>query len=370
MSGICLACGGAALETVLDLGAMPAADWFPPVEQPYDPAEAGYPLAMLLCRGCGLAQLERDDTVTEEPRGVEPRALREQAADAVARVAAAGLLRGRTVREFGSPHGGSWLDLLAARGFTAVDGITGGVADVVLDCFGLMHERDQRAAFAQRAAATAPGGVLLVQYHPLHTIVGGDQWNALRHGHFAYYGLRVLRDMLSAAGLSVVRAWDFDLYGGTVLIAAVPGQARAGESVTRVLEREATVSDPQVVRGLQRAADRQGAALRAALEAEAARGARVYAYGAASRAVALLCRAGIDRALLAGVADASPAKQRRRMPGTDIPIISPEHLVAARPDRVLLTVPDLLAEVAERYPQLDGRWFGVDDAQPVAGRAL
>ncbi|MBF6353489.1 transferase [Nocardia higoensis] len=368
MSGICLVCGGAALETVLDLGAMPAADWFPPVEQPYDPAEAAHPLAMLLCRGCGLAQLERDDTVTEEPRGVEPRALREQAADAVARVAAAGLLRGRTVREFGSPHGGSWLDLLAARGFTAVG--ADGVADVVLDCFGFMHERDQRAAFAQRAAATAAGGVLLVQYHPLHTIVGGDQWNALRHGHFAYYELRVLQHVLAEAGLSVVRAWDFDLYGGTVLIAAVPGQARAGASVRRVLEREAPVRDPEVVRGLQRAADRQSAALRAALEAEAARGARVFAYGAASRAVALLCRAGIDRRLLAGVADASPAKQRRRMPGTDIPIISPEQLVAARPDRVLLTVPDLLAEVAERYPQLDGRWFCAEDARPVAGRAL
>src|SRR5690606_1817010 len=134
--------------------------------------EAAHPLAMLLCRGCGLAQLGQDDTVTEEPRGVEPRALREQAADAVARVAEAGLLRGRTVREFGSPHGGSWADLLVARGF---DVLADGAADVVLDCFGLMHERDQRAAFAQRAAATAAGGVLLVQYHPLHTIVGGNQ---------------------------------------------------------------------------------------------------------------------------------------------------------------------------------------------------
>jgi len=245
--------------------------------------------------------------------------------------------------------------------------VAGVPADVVLDCFGLMHERDQRAAFARRVAATAAGGVLLVQYHPLHTIVGGDQWNALRHGHFAYYGLEFLRARLAAAGMSVVRAWDFGLYDGTVLIAAVHGPADPDASVAAVLDREAPARDARWVRRLQRAADRQCAQLRAALEAEAARGARVYAYGAASRAVALLCRAGVDRTLLAGVADAAPGKQGRRMPGTDIPIVSPEELVAADPDRVLLTMPDLLGEVSARYPRLAGRWFCVGDTRPVAG---
>ncbi len=44
------------------------------------------------------------------------------------------------------------------------------------------------------------------------------------------------------------------------------------------------------------------------------------------------------------------------MPGTDIPIVSPDELLAANPDRVLLTIPDLLPEVAARFPELDGRW--------------
>ena len=44
------------------------------------------------------------------------------------------------------------------------------------------------------------------------------------------------------------------------------------------------------------------------------------------------------------------------MPGTDIPIVSPDELLAAKPDRVLLTVPDLLPELRARMPELDGRW--------------
>lgn len=361
----CRACRDDRLVTVLDLGAMPAADHFPPARTDPHPGEAAHPLAMVVCRACGLAQLAHDDTVTAEPRGVEPRALREQAADAVRRVADGGLLRGRTVREFASPHGGSWLELLAGRGFVTTER----PADVVLDSFGLMHERDQAAAVAGRVAATAPGGVLLLQYHPLHTIVTQDQWNALRHGHFAYYSLRVLRDMLARAGMSVATVWDFDLYGGTVLLAAVHGDAASDDAVRRVLDREAGTDDPGASARLQRAADRHTENLRATLETAAARGERVYAYGAASRAVALFCRAGIRRDLLAGVADAAPAKQGRRMPGTDVPIISPAELLAARPDRVLLTVPDLLAEVSERFPELTGRWL-VDESEQTRGRPI
>ncbi len=44
------------------------------------------------------------------------------------------------------------------------------------------------------------------------------------------------------------------------------------------------------------------------------------------------------------------------MPGTDIPIVSPDELLAAKPDRVLLTLPDLLPEVSARFPELAGRW--------------
>ncbi|WP_405136907.1 class I SAM-dependent methyltransferase [Nocardia sp. NBC_01388] len=357
----CRGCGAGSLIRVLDLGKMPAADHFPPLDAPAESLDSTHPLAMDLCTECGLAQLAEDDTVTAEPRGVEPQALRDQAADALAQVSAAGWLTGRTTREFGSPHGGSWLPLLT--GFTETEA----PADVVVDCFGIMHEPDQRAAFAQRAAATAPDGVLLLQFHSLHAIVEQGQWNALRHGHFAYYSLTALRRLLADAGMRIAAAWGFDLYGGTVLVAAVHVAAETVEptgdsQVARILNAEISLfgSEPDAaadaVRSLQQAADQQAAALRRWLEYETLSGSRIFAYGAASRAVALLHLAGAHRGLLAAVADASPAKQGRRMPGTDIPIIDPAELLAAQPDRVLLTVPDLLQEVRSQWPGLEGRW--------------
>lgn len=358
----CRGCGGARLHRVLDLGTVPPADYFPPADEPLDGSEASHPLAMDLCETCGLAQLAEDDTVTSEPRGVEPQALRDQARDAVSRVAASGFLTGETVREFGSPHGGTWLPLLEQCDVTSRPEGTAAGADIVLDCFGIMHEPDQRAAFAERAAATAPAGVLLLQYHSLSAIVTGGQWNALRHGHFAYYSLPAVCRLLVEAGMRPVTAWTFELYGGTTLLAAVHERsARASEPVIEhMCLAEARFTDPAKVATLQAAADGRVAALRAHLDAQRASGKRVFGYGAASRAVAMFARAGLDRGLLAAVADASPAKQGRRMPGTDIPIIAPEDLVAAHPDQVVLTLPDLLPEVSARLPELAGRWVTDD----------
>ena len=339
---------------MLDLGEVPAADFFPQATDPIGADEACHQLALDVCHGCGLAQLADDDTITEEPRGVEPQALKDQAEDAVRQVAADGWLRGDSVLEFGSPHGGTWIPMMAERGFRTASSR----ADVVLDCFGVMHEPDQRSAFARRAQATNPDGVLLLQYHSIVTIVCQGQWNALRHGHFAYYSLTTLTRLLGAVGMCVLKAWDFDLYGGTVMVAAVHGTAEPDESVQRILkvEDELGITTPDTITSLQRQADSRVESLRSWLEEEADAGRSVCAYGAASRAVALFSRAGIDSRLIGAVADASPAKQGRRMPATDIPIVPPCRLVAANPDRVLLTLPDLLPEVSAQFPELAGRW--------------
>src|SRR6516162_9759564 len=243
----CRACRGSAGDLVLDLGQQPACDYFPRLDDPGpDPV---YPLQMWLCSSCGLAQLLADPTVPEEPKGTEPAALVAQAADAVQRVGLAGLLPEHgVVAEYGSPHGGSWLGLLADRGLVPADR---GPADVIVDCFGFMHAADQQRALAERATRVAPGGLLLLQYHALSTIIRQRQWNALRHGHFAYYSTTALVAMLATVGFSPRTAWQFDLYGGTVLLAAGADGAGGGpDSALQALlaaDARAGVRDPEAL---------------------------------------------------------------------------------------------------------------------------
>ena len=371
----CRACRSAAGEVVLDLGQQPACDHFPKCDEPGpDPV---YPLQMWLCSTCGLAQLLSDPTVPAEPKGTEPAALVAQAADAVRRVAAAGLLPpGGRVAEYGSPHGGSWLELLAGRGLRPVDGsapVDGNAdADVILDCFGMMHAADQAAALRERAARLSGDGVLLLQYHSLDAIVRLGQWNVLRHGHYAYYSTTALVAMLATVGLSPRTSWSFDLYGGTVLLAAGrtadladPATTAPDSTVRQLLAAEdrVGVTSAAVVKTLQNEVTAHAEGLRDWLFAARAAGQTVLGYGAASRAVALLKSAGIDRDLLPAVADASPAKQGLRMPGTAIPVVSPDAIRSAAPDAVLVFVSDLLPELRASYPEVEisGReWVDAD----------
>ena len=102
-----------------------------------------YPLQMWLCSSCGLAQLLADPTVPEEPRGTEPAALVAQAADAVDAGGRGGAAAGRrawspsTAARTADPGWGCWPIAGSSRP-------TAAQADVVLDCFGLMHAADQR----------------------------------------------------------------------------------------------------------------------------------------------------------------------------------------------------------------------------------
>ncbi|HXS62629.1 MAG TPA: transferase [Streptosporangiaceae bacterium] len=402
----CRACRQQDGSLVLDLGGQPACDYFPSTADPGpDPV---YPLQMWLCAQCGLAQLAADPTVPQEPRATEPAALIAQAADAVNRVGAAGLLpAGARVAEYGSPHGGSWLELLRHKGLVPVG--DGEPASVIVDCFGLMHEPDQVGALADRLDRLTDGGVLLLQYHALDTIIRLGQWNALRHGHYAYYSTTALAAMLAAQGFEPFAAWKFELYGGTVLLAArrsefgtdgpgvvdTDGQVGAqglraegpgGEAqelvaqllaeaeglVAQLLAEDAKVGvcDPGALLGLEDDARATAAGLRDWLLAERAAGRNVLGYGAASRAVALLCEAKIDRSLLPAIVDASPSKHGLRMPGTDIPVVGPDRLTTSRPDSVLLFVSDLRAEVSAAFPEIEaagGHWV---DADSLAGRPI
>ena len=351
MTWACALCGtpGRLQDVALDLGLQPSIRHYPlPTDPVPDPT---HPLALWVCPGCGLAQLQSDDTDEPEVPVAGLAAAARQERQAVADLA--DLLAGReSVRAFDSPHGGSGIDPYVSLGLRATDG----PADVVVDTFGIMHDPDQAAAFARRAAATTPDGILVLTIQPAGDIVVSGQWTALRHGHVAYYSITALRNALATAGFVPVRLRRYDLYGGTaVVVAQRDGEPDAALQEAYESEAAAGLTTPAGFAPLRESVGTSIERLRGYLEGHAARGTRLYAYGAPSRAIALLASVGEAARALTATADASAAKQGRCLPVSRVRVISPDELLAAEPDEVLLLLSDLYDEVLAAYPALAGR---------------
>jgi ABC-type Fe3+-hydroxamate transport system substrate-binding protein len=73
---------------------------------------------------------------------------------------------------------------------------------------------------------------------------------------------------------------------------------------------------------------------------------RLGAYGAAAKGNTFLNAAGVTAEDFIAVADRNPAKQERLLPGSAIPIVSPEALLAMAPDVILILPWNLADEIS------------------------
>ena len=79
---------------------------------------------------------------------------------------------------------------------------------------------------------------------------------------------------------------------------------------------------------------------------------RVCAYGAAAKGNTLINYAGVDSDLIPFVADASNAKINKFLPGSRIPIYSPESMIEFKPDYVVILPWNIASEIKTQYSQL------------------
>jgi hypothetical protein len=100
--------------------------------------------------------------------------------------------------------------------------------------------------------------------------------------------------------------------------------------------------------------------LHEALSTFARKGQRVAGYGAPAKGNTLLGFLEIGPELLPYIVDRSPLKQGLYTPGTHIPVVAPERLLADQPDCVLLLawnfVDEIMAQQAE-YLSRGGRFM-------------
>jgi 2-polyprenyl-3-methyl-5-hydroxy-6-metoxy-1,4-benzoquinol methylase len=392
----CRFCGGALAIPFCDLGEQPVANSFIPPDHASEP-EPRLPLAVRVCGACRLAQLDHiaderaifsdyayfssvsaswldhasrfclemtgrlaldaDSFVVEVASndgyllrnfvrmgvpclGVEP------AANVAERARAAGVPT--DVRFFGRAAAE---EIVVKRGH----------ADLVIANNVFAHVPDINDFVAGLTHLAGSKGVVSLESPHLARLIESVQFDTIYHEHYSYWSLLATERVLAAHGLAVFDVQTLPTHGGSLrVLAARQDSGRpigAGLIATRAEEDRLGMTGIDYYAGFQ---PRIKAVIddfwRYVATARSA-GRSIAAYGAAAKGNTFLNAAGASAADITMVADANPVKQGRLLPGSRIPIVSPEELLASRPDDVLILPWNIADEIVQRLSPI-ATWGG------------
>jgi SAM-dependent methyltransferase len=370
----CRSCGHALTVTFVDLGLSP------PANALIEPADAGrgerlHPLHAFVCDACLLVQLELFETpeaifrdysyfssystswLAHAERYVSD--MRERR----------GVARGQRVVELASNDGYLLQYFVAAgievlgidpaanvaavareRGVPTLAEFFGaavaaqvarehGQADLMIANNVLAHVPDINDFVAGIALLLAPAGFMTIEFPHLMRLIAGVQFDTIYHEHFSYLSLLALAPLFARHGLEVFDVEELPTHGGSLRVFLAHRGARpVMPAVAAVVaaERALGLDDVATYPAFGEHVIRIKHDLLAFLIDARRAGQRVAGYGAAAKATTLLNYAGARTDLIDFVADKSPHKQGRLIPGVRVPIVAPDRLRTERPAYVVI----------------------------------
>lgn len=207
-----------------------------------------------------------------------------------------------------------------------------------------------------------PEGVSTFEFPHLLHLLAENQFDTIYHEHFSYLSLTAVDRIFAANGLTVFDVEELPTHGGSLRVYAqradtgrLPRDARVAALLDQ--ESDAGMTDAGSYAGFQAKTERvKDDFLLFLLEAKR-QGKTVAAYGAAAKGNTLMNYAGVRPDLISFVVDRNPAKQGKFMPGSRISIVEEARLRADKPDYVVILPWNLKPEVMEQLAYIR-EWGG------------
>lgn len=186
-----------------------------------------------------------------------------------------------------------------------------------------------------------PQGVATLEFPHLMRMMAENQYDTIYHEHFSYFSFITAEKIFAAHDLVLFDVEELPTHGGSIRIYARHQRDTSKPVGQRVLEMRAR----ELSAGFDRMetystfGEKVKESKRRLLEffIQAKRsGKRVVGYGAPGKGNTLLNYCGIRTDFLDFTVDRNPYKQGKFLPGTHIPIRTPDKLIEARPDYVLI----------------------------------
>jgi SAM-dependent methyltransferase len=377
----CRFCKGKGMHEVLDLGHQPPSNSFLTEEQLREP-ETHYPLKLFVCDTCWLVQIPEtkmardiftDDYVyysSESPANVSH-------AKEYCEMMMKRFSNIKTVLEIGS-NDGYMLQWFKEAGCEVggVDPAEGparnawrrGVPtstaffsdswarkfgtrfDLICGINVLNHQPDINDFVSGLNIALAPGGYITFEFPHLMHLIEKRQFDTIYHEHLNYYSLNTIDAIFRRHGLYIFDVDELLEHGGSLRIYASNTEFPASDKCREIIgweidygactigyynqfARNVGQSKIDLVRSIRRKNDD---------------GSIIVAYGAAAKANTLINYCGFNQDDIKYIADRSPHKIDKFLPGSHIPVRDPKTIQLTRPDFVLITAWNLKYEIMEQ----------------------
>jgi SAM-dependent methyltransferase len=225
-------------------------------------------------------------------------------------------------------------------------------ADLVVGNNVLAHVPALNDFVAGVETVLAEGGLATFEFPHLLRLLEERQFDTIYHEHFSYFSFHVVRDVFARHGLTLVDVDELPTHGGSLRIHArhAAEGVEASPAVAGLLEREdaAGLRELATYESFTAGVEAVKAGLLRFLLDARERGETVAGYGAPAKGNTLLNYCGVGPELLPWTADLSPHKQGHYLPGSRIPIVSPDEIARRRPDWLLVLPWNLLDEIARQ----------------------
>jgi SAM-dependent methyltransferase len=212
------------------------------------------------------------------------------------------------------------------------------------------------------------GGVCTVEFPHLLKTIDGNQFDQIYHEHFSYFSGLTADRIFAAHGMRIFDVDELPTHGGSLRVYAChandnnhPTEASVSKLLRR--ERQAGLHRLETYAGF---ANRVRATKRKLLsfliEAKGCNKS-LAGYGAPGKGNTLLNYCGIRVDFLDYTVDRNPYKHGKYLPGSHIPIFSPEKIFETKPDYVMILPWNLKDEIMSQLANI--RSWGAKFVVPI-----
>lgn len=381
----CRFCSTKLEDTVVDLGMSPLCESFLRADQ-LDAMEAFYPLHVWVCKKCFLVQLSeyvQPEEIFSEYAYFSSfsQAWLKHAQDYVAMISERLSLGPKSMVVELASNDGYLLQYFVQRGIpclgvepaanvakAATDrGVptrvsffheqtakelrdAGTTADLVLGNNVLAQVPDLNSFVAGLPIVLKPSGTLTFEFPHLLKLLDENQFDTIYHEHFSYFSLISTETIFAKHGLTVFDVEELWSHGGSLRIFArhTSDQTRPQTERLRALRARELAAGYDKVETYTKFDERVRETKHKLLEvliAAKREGKRIVGYGAPGKGNTLLNYCGIRTDFIDFTVDRNPYKHGRFLPGTHIPIFSPEKLDEVKPDYIFILPWNLKDEI-------------------------